>query len=561
MKPILLPAILIAFSTLIAPSARAQNTGSVQEKSTIAGTVVDAVSGQPLKGADVKLRGVASESDPIPQSVSTSTDASGKFTLEGVSPGRYNLFASHDGYVNNNRDGAWTRTKTMSVASGQHINDVVFRLLPNAAFAGHVTNEAGKPVRGASVQAMKSSYPRGRRELHEVAHAVTNDAGEYEMTGLAPGKYYVRSKPPASLKAKPGSNKSYVPLYYPAANDQSHSVALVLRAGEELVGIDMTLAPVHTLHIRGVVVNARTSLPSKEAEVTLLSDQGETIFLPGKNFSAGGQANFDLPGVPPGSYVIVAQQPSSPREPQTIWGWTSVEVKDTNLEHVEVVVGPGVDVSGRIRIEGDTALDLSKEDLGKELSSMTGALEPQEATSLAHLTPDMDTVSVKPDGTFLFREIPQGNYRVIFFPVPAGFYLHSGGAVDVLETGVTVGLGHSPAALELVLSSRAGRIDGTVESDDQVVAGVSVVLVPDGKDRGEPNYYRQAVTDQSGRFAMRNIVPGDYTLFAWEQIDRGAYFDPEFLAQYEDRGRAIHIEEGGQISAKLELIPAAETVP
>ena len=60
---------------------------------------------------------------------------------------------------------------------------------------------------------------------------------------------------------------------------------------------------------------------------------------------------------------------------------------------------------------------------------------------------------------------------------------------------------------------------------------------------------------------MRNIVPGDYTLFAWEQIDRGAYFDPEFLAQYEDRGRAIHVEEGGQISAKLELIRAAETVP
>jgi protocatechuate 3,4-dioxygenase beta subunit len=554
-------AIPIMLSVCLAPSARAQNAGSVQEKGTIGGTVVDAVNGQPLKGSEVKLRSVPRESDPVPQSQSTSTDTGGRFIFEGVSPGRYNLFASHDGYVNNNRDGPWTRTKGLSVASGQHIDDLVFRLLPNGTFAGHITNEAGKPLRGVVVQAMKSSYPHGRRELHEVAHAATNDVGEYQITGLAPGKYYVRAKPPASLKVKPGIDKSYVPLYYPAANDQSHSVALVLRAGEELVGIDMTIPPVHTYHLRGAVINARTSLPSKEAEVTLLSDQGETIFLPGKTSSAAGQANFDIPGVPPGSYVLVAQQPSTPQEPKTMWGWTSIEVKDSNLEHIEVVVGPGVDVSGRIRIEGNTAPDLTKEDLAKGLTNMTGALEPHEATSLAHLTPDIDTASVKPDGTFVFREIPQGNYRIDFFPVPAGFYLHSGGAVDVLETGVAVGLGHSPAVLELVLSAGAGQIDGTVESDEQAVPSASVVLVPEGKDRSQPNYYRQALTDQFGRFAMRNIVPGDYTIFAWEQIDRGAYFDPEFLAQYEGYGKAIHVEDSGHLNLKLELIPASETIP
>ena len=94
-----------------------------------------------------------------------------------------------------------------------------------------------------------------------------------------------------------------------------------------------------------------------------------------------------------------------------------------------------------------------------------------------------------------------------------------------------------------------------------IAPGASVVLVPDGKGRGQPNEYRQAVTDLTGRFAMRSVPPGDYTLFAWEQIDRGAYFDPEFLARYEDRGKAVHVEEGGHVSMKLEVIPAAETVP
>jgi hypothetical protein len=56
-------------------------------------------------------------------------------------------------------------------------------------------------------------------------------------------------------------------------------------------------------------------------------------------------------------------------------------------------------------------------------------------------------------------------------------------------------------------------------------------------------------------------VPGNYTLFAWEQVDRDAFFDPEFLAQYEDRGKAVHVEEGDHITVKLDEIPAADTIP
>jgi protocatechuate 3,4-dioxygenase beta subunit len=566
MKLPFLLAIPIVLSVFFERSACAQNAALPQEKSTVAGTVIDAVSERPLKGAEVRLRaipgttapGSQSASQSSPQSRSANTDAGGRFVFESLSPGRYVVLATHDGYVKNAREYGDLRGKWLLLAPGQHVSDIVVRLLPNGTIAGRVRNEAGKPLRGVSVQAMKSSYPHGKRELHDVANASTNDAGEYRILALAPGKYCIRAKLPTSLKARPGSDKAYVPIYYPAANDPSRSVTLVLRAAEDLAGIDMNLALVPTVHIRGRVINARTSLPSKEAEVTLLSDQGETIFSPYQNFSAGGQANFEFQGVPPGFYVLVAQQPSTPHEPKTMWGRTSIEVKETNLEHVEVVVGPGVDVSGRIRVEGDTAVDLSKE---INHHRMSGILESQEASSLASLTPDIDNATVNADGTFIFREVPEGNYRINFFPVPEGFYLRSSGSSDMLETGITVGRGHSPAAVELVLSPGAGRIDGTVESDEQSAPGASVVLVPDGKGRGQPNYYRQSVTDLLGRFAMRNIIPGDYTLFAWEQIDRGAYFDPEFLGRYEDRGTAVHVEEGGHLSVKLDVIPAAETVP
>jgi protocatechuate 3,4-dioxygenase beta subunit len=565
MKPPFLMLVLIVLSVF---SVHAQNAAVPQEKCTIAGTVIDAVSEQPLTKAEVRLRRApgpletASQpaSQSVLQSLSASTDASGRFVFDGLSAGRYVLLASHDGYVTG-RENSRLRGQMLSLTSGQHISDVVLRLLPGGVIAGHITNEAGKALRGVSVQAMKSSYPRGRRELHDVAHITTNEAGEYRIPGLAPGKYYIRAKAPGSLKAKPGSDKAYVPLFYPAASDQARSIALVVRAGEDLAGVDMNFVPVHAVHIRGRVINSRTSLPSKEAEVTLLSDQGETIFSPGQDFSVGTQATFEFQGVPPGSYVLVAQQPGNPQEPKTMWGRTSIEVGDTNLEHVEVVVSPGVDFSGRIRVEGKTDLDTSKEDLSKDMSKLVGILAPQEASSLAGLMPDIDNAPVKPDGSFIFREVPEGTYRLNFFPIPAGFYLKSSGTADVLETGLTVGRGHSPPPMELVLSSGAARIDGTVESEQQSLPGASVVLVPDGKQRAQPSNFRQAVTDQLGRFAMRNIAPGDYTLFAWEQIESGAYMDPDFLGQYEDRGKAVHIEEGGHSTVQLEVIPATETVP
>ena len=559
MKLSSLMVILIVLSASFAPiaHAHAQNAEQPSEKCTISGIVVDAISEQSLKGAEVRMRGApgaegAHSQSPSPPKSAT-TDAGGRFAFEGVAAGRYLLVASHDGYVNNNRGVVSAQGQWVSVAPGQRVNDVVLRLLPGGLIAGHITNEAGKPLRGVAVEAMKFSYQHhGLRELHDVARTTTNEAGEYRIPGLVPGKYYVRAKPPGSLTTKTGSDRTYIPLYYPAANDQTHSAALVLRAGEELAGMDMNLMPVHTIHIRGRVINARTSLPSKEAEVTLLSDQGETIFLPGKNFSAGGQANFEFQGVPPGSYVLVAQQPSSPQEPRTMWGRTSIEVGDANLEHVEVVVSPGVDVSGRIRVEGKTTPDMS---------NLVAILEPQEASSLASLTPDIDNPSIKSDGTFIFREVPEGNYHIRVLPIPAGFYLKSSGAADPLEIGLTVSRGHSPPAVELVLSTGAGRIDGVVKSGEQPSPGASVVLVPDGKQRSQTNYYQPALTDQLGRFAIRNVTPGDYTLFAWEQIERGTFMDPDFIGQYEDRGQAVHVEEGGHVNVQLDAIPAAETVP
>ena len=544
----LLTAILLSAS--IFPAAWAQNDGASQDKNNgaISGTVIDSVSEQPVKGAEVRLRGTPGDGTPAAQAMSAVSDAAGRFAFEGLPTGRYFLNAGRDGYVG---EGS-RRGKMQLLSPGQRLTDVVLRLLPGGNISGHITDEAGKPLRGAAVQAMKSSYVHGHYALQDVAHATSDEAGEYRMTGLAPGKFYIYAKVPASLNAKLAAGKAYVPLYYSAATEQSRAVSLALRAGEELGGIDMNFAPAHTVHVRGRVIDARTSLPCKEAEVTLLSDQGETVFAPSQTFTVGGVAAFDFPGVPPGSYVLTAQPAATTQQTKVLWGRTLIEVGDANLEHADVLVSTGTDVSGHIRVEGKTPLDLTK---------MVAVLEPQEGSALAGQMPDIDNASLTPDGGFIFREVPEGTYHISFNPVPPGFYLKTAGGTDLLETGIAVGRGRAPAGLDLVLSPGVGRVDGTIMSDDKPFQGATVVLVPEGKRSLSPTDYRQGGSDQMGRFALRNVVPGDYTVFAWEHVERDAYMDPDFLGRYEDNGKAVHVDEDGHVSLQLEVIPDLDSSP
>ncbi len=56
-----------------------------------------------------------------------------------------------------------------------------------------------------------------------------------------------------------------------------------------------------------------------------------------------------------------------------------------------------------------------------------------------------------------------------------------------------------------------------------------MVLVPDPPHRGEKRLFKSITTDQNGHFVLQGIPPGDYKVFAWENIEHGAYTIPEFL--------------------------------
>jgi protocatechuate 3,4-dioxygenase beta subunit len=533
----------LLFTLLATSYAYSQTASGSQEKCSVQGTVIDSKTGQPLRGAEVMLNGWSgswpAEADRT-GSASTTSDPEGRFSFDSIAPGRYNLMATHNGYLARART-AGIRPTAISLSAGQHL-DVTLRLTPSSVIAGRITTENDESLPNVSVEAMKFTYQGERRQLVNAGNGTTNDRGEYRLWGLAPGRYYIRATHPRGI-ANRVSNQVYVPIFYPGVSDLSRTQPLEVHPGDELSAIDFNFVPLHSVRISGRVVNANSAVV-KEAQVTLVSSSGGATYTVNQA-STDAKGVFEIRGVPAGSYILVGEQFGSGDNDKVMRGRTPVEVGDTNVSDVEVIVGPGSPVSGHVRLEGKTNPDLSK---------LTVSLDPQDDLASIGFGPDVGSVAVKSDGSFAFHDVPEGAYRLKVTPLPEGYYLKPSGESEAAEGDVKVARNHG-AAVELTLSTGAGRVAGKVSKSDQPFPGATVVLVPDNPRRGQPRFYRQAVADVNGKFTIASVTPGDYKLFAWEEIDRGAYLDPDFLQPYEDSGQSVKVEESGSLNVELELIP------
>jgi len=108
----------------------------------------------------------------------------------------------------------------------------------------------------------------------------------------------------------------------------------------------------------------------------------------------------------------------------------------------------------------------------------------------------------------------------------------------VLDAGLNLAGGGAPSRLEIVLSNAGARVDATVLDDaGQPAAGVRVVLVPEPRLRAHGRLFKDATTDGGGRVSLTGIAPGDYKLFAWEDVEEEAYRDPEYCARTKTAAR------------------------
>ena len=528
------------------------------QRCTIAGQVQNAATEEPLRKANLILRR-AEPANPMnpPPSYSTVSDAGGKFAMKDIEPGKYRLSVNRTGFVASEygAHGPMRPGGTLTLAPGQKIEDLVFRLTPHAVITGRVLDEDGEPVAYAQVQPMRYRYVNGRRQLTAYGGASTNDLGEYRIFGLAPGRYYLSAtyrppmmfEPAVDRSASQQPEEGYVPTYYPGAIDPARAVAIDAAAGAQLRGIDFSLSKTRTVRVRGRVTGAARAGRAPVSIMLLPRDRMGSFSMPSRPTRADAQGNFEIRGAVPGAYVLVANFYDGEKN---IMGRQTVDVGNSDVENVAVAIVPPIEIAGQVRADGDKPVSFSDVRVALRASDMGEVMFGQSAEG-----------RVKEDGSFTLPNVSLGRFTVIVFGQPDGYYVRSirMGDEDVQDSGLDV-TGGSAGPIAIVLSPGAGQVEGTVvDAQQQSVPSASVVLIPkDAKRRAEVQSYKNTTTDQYGRFTLKNLDPGDYKLFAWEDIEYGAYMDPDFMKPVEEKGESITLRKDSKETVQLKVIPAEE---
>jgi hypothetical protein len=274
---------------------------------------------------------------------------------------------------------------------------------------------------------------------------------------------------------------------------------------------------------------------------------------------------FDFRAVLPGKYYLIATTDDGRTK---MVARQAVDVLDSDLRKLSITATRGFDIPIRIRFanwEQEAPPDYTQ----LVVYVLQEALTPIDQ-SLIRVQAQINSVSMTPNanGEFVLKNVAPGDYRVVVTtnPAPAAnsripSYLKSPymvsaklGETEVLNNGIHIN--EKPdGTLDIVMATDTGALYGRVLDESSAPElPIRTIIVPDPSRRKRLDLYFPLDVMQSGRFSYTGIPPGDYKLFAWSHAELGAWFDPQFMRAYEDRGIPIHIEADVSTPAEVNLI-------
>jgi hypothetical protein len=519
--------------------------------SVIAGMVTAADTGLPIRGAIVTLVAVGTPGERR----TVLADAHGAFAFRDLAAGAYALQADpgmHSArYVGTGSGGLpGGPSKPIVLEDGQRVEGARIALPRAGAIEGRVVDEFGEPV--ARIQVYPLRVTGGGSSFGRAASGMqTDDLGRFRIYGLAAAEYIVaadaRGMGGMGMPVTEGETESFATTYYPSALVEREAMRVAITPGTEVTGLHIQLVRTRSFRISGTVVDSQGQ-PVPRPNIMLMRA------VPGGSASSGGSqmdasGRFTFRDIVPGEYRLVVRPggpPPQPGAPPVSREYASVPVHVTaDVDDVLVVTSPGVAVSGRV-VFADGA---PAKPMPLRIATMPGDQARMAFGPAA-------TAIVDAEGRFTLDEV-FGPVR-IRPQLPQGYALESVriGSRDITDEPFEFRASHS-GEVEVVLTSRVGRIEGQVTGDDgEPPMTAMVMLLPDDKALWRSGSSRmRTVGTRDGRFTVNGILPGRYLAVAVGPGDfaAGPEPPPEYYEALAKEATTVYVAEGETRTVDLSL--------
>jgi hypothetical protein len=431
---------------------------------------------------------------------------------------------------------------------------------PAGTIRGQVVDREGKGMAEAVVEILRLINDEdGRRIWTRVgAPVLTNDEGQYQSAILSPGDYYVRT-----IGA---SGVSRVPVYYPETTEADSAAPIALTEGSERtadIRIRSTLSDAYK--ISGEVLRPQTesfqagfvevvllkSNPSGPIEASINPVARAEVVLEKSNEGADKlRHKFELHNVPSGRYDLVANSNIDGKEYSSV---SSIDIRNEDIENVDLVLRPAVDLKGRFVVEGqltDARVWGRRHGLSPpEPGEIKLTLQRRDRLPVGIAGPG-PVVMAPNDRAFSFENVPAGHYDLVATiesngePPGPDYYVADVrvSGRSVLDSGLHIG-SDAPDSIEVVIVAMGSSIEGKITGSTSPLPA-ALILLPDSFRRGHPAFYRMLSLTENGTFAMKGIPPGIYKLFAVPYVNETVpYRSPEFIARYESRAVTVTVQK------------------
>jgi Carboxypeptidase regulatory-like domain len=562
-----LPALLtmLAFAAgvrFFSTAARAQSPDTIQvysrpsttatpasvEKFTLTGTVVDSVTGEPIRKALVQLY--------TGQRRMTFSGDDGRFQLEGIPAGSYSVSAQKPGYFSQQE---LLRSGTPPVEVGPKSSSAIVKLTPEAILSGKVTSTAGIPLEHVSLRLNYIEIREGRRRWDFKGIAMTDEDGRYRFANLRPGDYYLSAAPytplaDTLLEPDEPPKTGYAGAYYPGLPDLASASPLQLAAGEQSEA-NLTLTEVPVYAISGTV----SGYAPNQGVVLQVFDQSGVQVDQGVQVSPE-NGRFDVRPLAAGNYVIKAFSSLGPN--QTVRAEARITLT-ADLHNLHLALAPAPSIPVVVQMESvaqrpkNAAAFTRPINAGPPVSvRLTGAGPGTNEAYASFDSPDNPR-------TLSLRNVEVGRHTAII-DARENWYVASAeyGQTDLLTDDLVLTPGAPPQTMNIVLRNDSASIAGTVHAPDSFKGNATIIAVPErlAKASCATSYWSppRDKNSEPGGFVLDGLAPGDYLVFAFDHAEGLEYTNRDVMENYLSQAAHVTLSPNQRAKVTLELIRTGE---